>query len=148
MRALDGLAGTWDLEAVFPANPDQVLRGGQTYFEWLQGRNVLIQRTPSPAAEVPESIALMTADDETGGFRQHYFDSRGVARLYAMTLRDGTWTLLRESADFSPLAFAQRFRGTFEDGGRTIRGFWEKRDPGGDWAKDFDLIYRKADERT
>ena len=51
----------------------------------------------------------------------------GVARLYAMTLDAGTWTLLRESPDFSPLDFAQRFTGTFSDDGDTIRGTWESR---------------------
>jgi hypothetical protein len=37
--------------------------------------------------------------------------SRGVVRIYAMTFDDGVWILRRESADFTPLAFAQRFVG-------------------------------------
>jgi hypothetical protein len=39
---------------------------------------------------------------------------------------DGTaWTLTREQQDFTPLAFKQRFVGTVEDGGDTIRGRWD-----------------------
>jgi hypothetical protein len=78
------------------------------------------------------------------GFRQHYFDSRGVVRLYAMTLQDGRWTLLREAADFSPLHFTQRYVGAFEDGGNTIRGRWETGQPGEAWQLDFELIYTRV----
>jgi hypothetical protein len=45
---------------------------------------------------------------------QHYFDSRGVARLYEMTFSGGVWNLLRNSSDFTPLEFSQRFSGTFQ----------------------------------
>ena len=61
-----------------------------------------------------------------------------------MTLREGVWTLLRDRPDFTPLAFAQRFTGTFGADGRTITGRWETSDDGGaTWAHDFDLTYRK-----
>ena len=40
------------------------------------------------------------ADDD--GYTQHYSDSRGVVRIYAMTSGDGTWTLGRTKADFTP----------------------------------------------
>ena len=35
----------------------------------------------------------------------------GVTRLYSMTFEDGTWTLLRDKPDFSPLHFSQRYVG-------------------------------------
>ena len=54
----------------------------------------------------------MSADPGTGAYTQHYYDSRGVVRLYAMTFSDGLWALTRESPDFSPLDFQQRFTGT------------------------------------
>jgi len=38
-------------------------------------------------------------------------DSRWVTRLYSMTFEDGTWTLLRDKPDFSPLHFSQRYVG-------------------------------------
>ena len=71
----------------------------------------------------------------------HYFDSRGIARVYAMSLEDGVWTLWREAPDFSSLDFAQRFTGTFSDDGTTIVGRWETAHDGATWEHDFDLTY-------
>jgi hypothetical protein len=79
-----------------------------------------------------------------GGYTQHYFDSRGVVRLYAMSLVDGVWTLTRESPDFSPLDFRQRFTGTISEDENTITGAWEKCLDGGEWEHDFALTYRRA----
>ena len=66
-----------------------------------------------------------------------------MVRLYAMSLADGVWTLTRESPDFTPLDFGQRFTGTFSADGNTISGAWEKR-LNGDWEYDFALTYRRA----
>ena len=73
------------------------------------------------------------------GLAQHYFDSRGVARVYAMTITDEAWTLVREHPGFS-----QRFFGTFSDDGRTIEGRWEKRLDDANWELDFPMTYTKA----
>jgi hypothetical protein len=144
LEGLDVFVGAWTLEAVFPNKPTEVLPGGRSVFEWMKGRQILIQRTEAPAAEAPDSVAVVANDPEKAAYIQHYFDSRGVVRLYAMTLRDGVWTLLRASPDFSPLDFAQRFIGTFGDHGDTIRGTWETSDDGSHWRKDFDLTYRRV----
>jgi hypothetical protein len=94
--------------------------------------------------EAPDSLSIVSADLETGAYVQHYYDSRGVVRLYAMTLADGVWTLTRESPDFTPLEFRQRFTGRFSQDGNTITGAWEKRFDGGEWEHDFALTYRRA----
>jgi hypothetical protein len=60
-----------------------------------------------------------------------------------MTFRDGVWTLLRDSPDFSPLEFWQRFTGEFSADARTISGRWETSKDGSTWEHDFDLTYRK-----
>ena len=147
-RALDRLepfVGEWEIEAVFPqgspAGVDQV-RGHAT-FEWILGRAFLVQRSTAPDP-VPDGFCIVGVDPERDGFTQHYFDSRNVARLYAMTLDGARWTLTRESPDFTPLEFSQRFTGAFEDDGTVIRGQWEIRHPGADWAHDFELIYSRA----
>jgi hypothetical protein len=70
--------------------------------------------------------------------------AEALARLYAMSLADGVWTLTRESADFTPLAFAQRFTGRFSADVDTIAGAWEPRADDGDWAHDFALTYRRV----
>jgi len=77
-------------------------------------------------------------------YTQHYFDSRGVGRVYAMSFSEGVWTLLQEAPDFTALDFSQRFTGTFSDDGKTIAGRWESRTDSSSWGHDFDLTYTKV----
>lgn len=144
LERLDTLVGTWNLEAVFPNHPTEVLRGARSVFEWMKGQQLLVQRTEVPASEAPDSITIIAYDPEQEAYTQHYFDSRGVIRLYGRTFRDSVWTLTRESPDFSPLDFAQRFTATLCDDGDTIRGTWDKSNDGSTWQKDFDLTYRRV----
>ena len=76
-------------------------------------------------------------------FTQHYFDSRGVTRLYSMTLEEGIWTLQRDTPDITPLEFRQRFVGAFRDEGASIEGRWERSDDGSTWEHDFELRYTR-----
>jgi hypothetical protein len=149
LKRLDVFVGEWVMEARFPGDqPGPSSAAGESprarsRFEWALDRQFLLQRTEISIPEAPDSMTIISADLETGAYTQHYYDSRGVARLYAMSLADGVWTLTRESADFTPLAFQQRFTGTFSADGNTITGAWDKR-LGGDWEHDFALTYRRA----
>ena len=149
LARLDGFVGDWILEARFPGQPGVAGPAGEqpvahTRFEWTLDRQFLLQRTEVAVPAAPDSLAVVTAGPETGAYTQHYYDSRGVVRLYAMTLADGVWTLTRTAADFSPLEFAQRFTGTFSPDGNTIDGSWEKRLPDGPWEQDFTLTYHRS----
>jgi hypothetical protein len=135
MKALEPLIGEWNMEASLA--PGLV---GRTVFEWTLGGRFLTQRSQVPGP-VPDGFTIVAADGDA--YLQHYFDSRGVVRLYAMTFSHGVWTLLRDSPDFSPLDFAQRFTGTLSDDGDTIRGRWEKSDDGSSWELDFELTYTR-----
>ena len=133
---LEPLVGEWALEVGFAGapGPGQVI----SRFHWELGRQYLVQRTEIPTPpEAPDSLCLY--DVQGDGYVQHYFDSRGVTRLYAMTFTDGEWTMSRESPDFTPLPFAQRWRATVTPD--LIEGTWEIRHEGADWEKDFDLTY-------
>ena len=143
---LDVLVGEWILEAQFPGDEQAPREGprGLSRFEWALDRQFLLQRTEIPVPEAPDSLAIIGVDPETGAYTQHYYDSRGVVRLYAMSFADGVWTLTRESPDFSPLDFRQRFTGTFSQDANTISGAWEKCFSGADWEHDFTLTYRRA----
>jgi|GEM_PF-7098922 hypothetical protein len=56
--------------------------GARASFAWLPGERCLIQRWEVPIPEAPDGIAIIGPDPErAGGYLQHYFDSRGVARL-------------------------------------------------------------------
>jgi hypothetical protein len=141
LAPLERLEGAWTVTMRFPWLPDREVRGRST-FEWALDR-FLVQRSHADVEGMPSGLIVIAPAPE-GGFLQHYFDSRGVVRLYRMELDDATWTLRRQEADFSPLPFAQRFLGTFEDGGRVIDGRWEK-DEGSGFELDFRLRYERAD---
>ena len=115
----------------------------RTVFEWLTGQQFVVQRWEVPHPAAPDGIAIIGWDRGKGTYAQHYFDSRGVARLYEMSYADGVWKLWRTVADFSPLDFSQRYTGRFSDDGRTIRGSWESSSDGSRWEHDFELIYTK-----
>ena len=142
LQRLAPLVGDWRMETSLPGSAGVRAR---TSFEWALGGAFLLQRVSVDVAEARDALCVLAADPATGGFTQHYFDSRGVVRLYAMTLDDEEWTLHREVPDVTPLEFSQRFIGHFEDRGRTIRGRWESRALGDtEWAHDFDLTYVKG----
>jgi len=136
--------GEWSLVAEFKDVPPADL-GARVVFEWMPGERFLVQRWEIPIPEAPDGIAIIGADPESEGtYLQHYFDSRGVARIYRMSFSDGVWKLWRDSPDFSPLNFSQRYTGTFTDEDRTISGSWEMCHDGTTWEHDFDLTYTKV----
>jgi len=140
MDELDRLVGEWSMVAAFDFVPPPGIRG-HAVIEWMPGRRFLVQRWEVDHPEAPDGIAIIGFDESRGTYLQHYFDTRGVARLYEMSLVDDVWTLSRTEPDFSPLDFSQRFIGTFSDDGRTIAGRWEKSEDGTKWELDFELTY-------
>ncbi|HEY8046201.1 MAG TPA: hypothetical protein VIF35_18185 [Streptosporangiaceae bacterium] len=150
LARLDVFVGGWSMEAQFPGDqpsPSGAAGRGpmaRSRFEWALGGQFLLQHTEIPIPEAPDSLAIVGANLRTGGYTQHYYDSRGVVRLYVMGFTDGVWTLTRESPDFSPLDFRQRFTGTFSQDENTITGAWEKCPDGAGWEHDFALTYRRA----
>jgi hypothetical protein len=135
---LDVLVGEWTQQVSGHGDPT-----GTITFEWSLGDRYLLQRSTLPPP-FPESLALIEYDVPAGEFRQHYFDSRGVSRVYRMTLTGSEWTLWRTEPDFSELMFAQRFVGTISDDGRSVAGQWEQSyDRGATWQPDFGLRFER-----
>lgn len=66
-------------------------------------------------------------------------DSRGVYRLYRMSLTQREWKSWRNAPGFN-----QRYIGKISDDGRTITGRWEMSEDGTSWKVDFDLNYEKV----
>jgi hypothetical protein len=146
LEALEPLIGEWSMAAVFENMPAADDAGARVSFEWMPGRRFLIERWEVPEIpEAPDGIAIIGPDPESeGGYIQHYFDSRGVARVYKMSFGDGVWKLWRDEPDFSPLHFSQRYTGRFSGDGGTITGAWEICHDGKTWEHDFDLTYTKV----
>lgn len=132
------LVGEWRTAIAMPLDPP-ILTGGQTAFEWLRQGPFLIQRGSVEHPDFPTGIAIIGSDDSNDIYSMLYFDSRGISRIYGMSLSEEVWKLWRESPGFS-----QRFTGTFSGDGNTITGFWERSSDGSNWELDFDLTYTKV----
>jgi hypothetical protein len=137
-QQLERFIGTWELSVDLPR-----ATGGRATFEWALDGSYLIQRNEIWHPEAPDSLIVVASDEAAGRYTQHYFDSRGVARIYKMTLDGDDWTLLRDAADFSPLDFTQRFVGRFGADGNSIDGQWQTGD-GRSFKKDFGLRYERT----
>ena len=137
MTTLTDFVGTWELQVDLPGADDV---RGHVVFELLG--ELLVQRTTIPVPEAPDSVCVVVTGDD-GSFVQHYFDSRGVARLYEMTYDGDKWTLERTKPDFTSLEFCQRFVGRFADDRASIAGEWQSSTDGSEWTKDFGLTYRR-----
>ena len=137
---LDPFIGEWDIEVGFADGP-----AGRVRFEWMDGGKFVVERWEVPVPEAPDGLAVIGFDEGRGRYLQHYFDSRGVARVYEMSFDGRVWKLWRTQPDFSPLGFWQRYEGAFEDGGDVISGKWEtSHDEGSSWEVDFDMTYRRV----
>ena len=139
------LIGRWEMEATFEAgyfgagSPAITDRGGRTTFEWLEGNFFLAQQFVNENPAAPSGIATIGPDEDRGTFSQHYYDWRGVARVYQMSLDGGVWKVWREAP-----GFWQRYTGTISDDGTTITGAWEGSPDGRRRKHDLGLSYIKT----
>ena len=107
------------MEATPPGGPPWPGEARVT-FEWLEGRTFLIERWTVDLPEAPDGIAIIGAGDEPETFRQHYFDSRGVHRIYEMTLGDGAWKLSARRAGPLPAALQRHLQRRRQDHRRPL----------------------------
>jgi hypothetical protein len=133
LRLLDRLVGEWTSEATHPAFPGVVVAGRATG-AWLEGERFLMLRTQFDHPDFPDALSVLGETDE--GSVSHYFDSRGVHRVYRLGFGGGAWQLGRDEPGFN-----QRFTGTFEDGGDRIVGVWEFSPDGSDWERDLEITF-------
>jgi hypothetical protein len=154
LEPLERLVGNWATEATHPAFPGVVV-GGTVTVEWLEGKRFLIHRARTDHSDFPDSISIIgfadrdrvdksPASDAAGASTQqlsmHYFDSRGVFRIYQASVDAASWRIWRDAPGFS-----QRFTGTFADGGDTIAGRWQLREDDVHWHDDLQITYRRRE---
>jgi hypothetical protein len=136
LAPFDAMVGEWTTEATHPAFPSTVVRG-HTTFEWLEGEQFLIQRARTEHPDFPDSIAVIGAVTE--GLSMYYFDSRGVHRVYEISLSDGVLRIWRDAPGFS-----QRLAAEFTDDGNTLSGTWELSEDDATWNDDLAITFRRV----
>lgn len=150
LQPLDRLVGRWTSEATHPALPGVVVAGTLSA-EWLEGGHFLVIRTRNEHPDFPDSVSILGFSDvdrapdpsdvpaEPGAqMSMHYFDSRGVSRVYDALVDAHTWRLFRNAP-----GFAQTFVGEFVDDGDTVLGLWRICDDGATWRDDLRVVYRR-----
>jgi hypothetical protein len=144
---LDALVGEWETEATHPAIPNTVIHGRST-FEWLDGGLFLIWRMAHDHPDIPNSIAILGCDDAgdagpsrdpSEGCSMHYFDERGVSRVYQFDAEKGVWRFWRDRPGFS-----QRCVYAISADGNTIAGGGELSRDGATWEQDLQMTFRRV----
>ena len=135
MEGLEPLLGEWTAEV---RHPDIGVVHGEMSIEWLDGGGYLVQRSAMEDQRFPRGLILIGPTEDGDRIVQHYFDSRGVARVYEISLENGVWRTWRDDPEFS-----QRSTGTFSDDGSQIEVRLERTEPDGTWVHDFDIVYRR-----
>ena len=134
--------GEWTVEGRHVAFPDTVIQG-RSVFEWWGDRTYLMHHSTFEHPDFPDSISLMGATRPDGGLALHWFDTRGVHRLFDMTFAHGVWTISRKAA--GPKDFDQDMRATFSADGRTITSESRLRDPRThEMTRDFAVRYTRT----
>src|SRR3954468_24327331 len=93
LEPLRTLPGAWTTEGAHPLLPGDVIRG-RAVFAWLEGERFLVWRSHYDHPEIPDALAVIGIVDER--LSMHYFDSRGVHRLYSAGASPREWRFWRD----------------------------------------------------
>jgi hypothetical protein len=142
---MDLLFGEWEASGQMDLDGQTIKVIGHTTIEPL-GEFVVLRSTVQPP-EFPDSISIIGGGPEGEPAPMHYFDERGVQRLYLSTVGDGRWVIWRgdESWRESP-GHNQRYVGEISPDGSKITGAWERGlgEAGDRWEQDFTLDYQRV----
>ncbi|MEA2578989.1 MAG: hypothetical protein QOD78_2577 [Chloroflexota bacterium] len=144
MKDFEPLIGEWHGEGEIPIEPAMRISVKATV-ERL-GAFILF-RSVAEVGEVPDSVSIIGGAPDGQPQPMHYFDERGVKRLFLTALEGSTWKIwLAPGEDWNGPdgpGFNQRFIGEISADGRTITGRWERGlgDAGDHWETDFPLEY-------
>ena len=146
MEAFELLIGEWHGEGEIPIEPPMKI-SEEAKIERL-GEFIVFRSVGEPA-EVPDSVSIIGGEPDGEPQPMHYFDDRGVKRLYLMVLEGSTWKIWRAPGEdwngrHGP-GFNQRFIGEISTDGNTIEGRWERGmgDAGDEWEIDFPINYTR-----
>jgi hypothetical protein len=129
MSVLDRLLGTWEI-TMHHSDMSEPVTGRQRYEPVLEGAFVL-QHWTYDHPDFPDAMALLSQD------RYHYFDVRGITRVFDFDVDDTGWSMIHLDEDLSQRQTA-RFRGPDiieSTGERSL-------DTGVTWQPDFTMTYQ------
>lgn len=129
--SLDRLLGTWTMTMRHVAKAEPVV-GTHRYERILDDAFVLLHST-CEHPEFPDALAVL--DESTC----HYFDVRGVTRLFDLTVDDEGWSMIRRDPDFWQRS-AVRFVGADAMAGTGENSF----DGGATWQHDYEVSYARV----
>ena len=144
MKEFEPLIGEWHGEGELPTDPPMKI-SAEAKIERL--RTFVVFTTVGAPSDVPASVSIIGGAPDGDPQPMHYFDSRGVKRMYLTALEGSTWKIWRAPGDdwngpHGP-GFNQRFIGDVSADRRTIAGRWERGtgDAGDEWEIDFPIDY-------
>jgi hypothetical protein len=126
---------------------DTVIPGHAT-FEWLGDGAFLVWRASHDHPDIPDSVAVLGCDqsepggpasESFNGCSLHYYDVRGVFRIYRFDAEPGVWRFWRDWPGFS-----QRITATISPNGDTINSRGELSHDGATWEPDLSVTYHRA----
>jgi hypothetical protein len=144
MKDFAPLIGEWHGEGEFPSEPPMKMSAEATV-ERL-GKFIVFRSVGEPA-ELPDSISIIGGAPAGEAQPMHYFDDRGVQRLFMTSLEGATWKIWRAPGEDwngpNGPGFNQRFIGEISADGNAIDGRWERGmgDAGDEWEIDFPMTY-------
>ena len=144
MKEFEPLIGKWHGEGEIPMEPPMKISVEAT-IERLG--ELIVLRSVGQPKEVPDSVSIIGGAPNGEPQPMHYFDARGVKRLFLMTLEGSTWTIWRVPGEDwngpDGPGFNQRFIGEISADRKKIAGRWERGmgKAGDEWEIDFPLNY-------
>jgi hypothetical protein len=148
LKQFDRLVGEWHVEGEIPIEPPMKV-SGESKIDRLGA--FIVFRSVAEPADVPDSLSIIGGAPDNEPQPMHYFDSRGVKRLFMTAIEGSTWRIWRAPGEDwngpDGPGFNQRFIGEISPDGRTIDARWERGmgDAGDEWELDFPITYVRKD---
>ena len=143
MREFEPLIGAWHGEGEMVDVPLKL--AVDATFERMG--EFIVFRTKGKPAAVPDSVSIIGGAPAGEPQPMHYFDSRGVERLFLASIDGSMLKIWRAPGEdwtgSNGPGFNQRFFGELSADGNSITGRWERGmgDAGDQWELDFPINY-------
>jgi hypothetical protein len=114
LKEMEVLVGEWSQTAASPGHGSPPA-GVKAAFEWLEGGQLLLERSTVEMPEAPDAVCVYGCDAANGTYYQLYTDVRNVGRVYQMSIGNGEWKLWREGEPFNQHQIGGRHGGSGRD---------------------------------